>query len=83
MRKIEKKNIPVEIVTEILCNKCGKSFNVVDFENTNLIDSFKIVFGYGSRFDGEQWSFDLCNNCIIEMVSTFKIPPKEEYIGLL
>jgi hypothetical protein len=35
--------------------------------------SFKTEFGYASEYDGQVWKFDLCEDCIIELVNGFKI----------
>jgi|GEM_PF-2621711 len=57
---------------KVICNKCGKSIKRSydeDFKTINL------DFGYESSFDGETWSFDLCDDCLEEMIKTFKYPP--------
>jgi len=56
----------------IVCNKCGKSIvrsYSEDFKTINL------DFGYESSFDGEYWSFDLCDDCLEDLVRTFKYVP--------
>ncbi len=84
MREIKKQ---IEIVTEerevvieesACCNKCGKKF-IKDDGNKYWWDAqlhgFSVGGGYGSRWDGGDFSFDLCENCIEELVRTFKIYP--------
>ncbi len=57
------------IVTDVLCNKCGT--------NKGEIHNIVIEFGYFSKqHDGQTWDFDLCENCIIEFVKTFKYKPE-------
>lgn len=66
-----------EIVEEtIACNSCGKSisqtqlgFESDHFHNVNL------HFGYGSNYDMEHWSFDICEDCITSYIKTFKHVP--------
>ncbi|MBU5266259.1 hypothetical protein [Virgibacillus proomii] len=66
---------------EITCNKCGKTKTAViiaekyDFVRDEFHE-FLATFGYGSSFDLEYWSFDLCENCLVDIVKTFKYVPK-------
>lgn len=70
----------------ITCNKCGKErvrdFNSGRFEDQddelwrNDYQSFGCSFGYGSRHDMERWSFDLCEECLVEIIKDFKHVPK-------
>lgn len=65
-------------LSSVLCNKCGKEHKVEDEEydlNLNLYHTFSASFGYGSEFDFESWHFDLCEECLIKFVDTFKIKP--------
>jgi hypothetical protein len=58
------------------CNKCGKSADLTedDFAG-NLFHSFKTSFHYGGDFDMETWDFDICEECLLDFVKTFKIAP--------
>ena len=56
---------------KITCNGCGKVAKHVDCTDITPID---IEFGYGSEHDGETWSFDLCDKCIEDFASKFKMP---------
>lgn len=82
----EHKVVPTQKLVEskVVCNKCGLTY---DNENSEFgyeewqwatIYPFKTEFGYGSSHDLENWSFDLCEKCIEEIASTFKINPKVE-----
>ncbi|PTX59984.1 hypothetical protein C8P63_110129 [Melghirimyces profundicolus] len=66
----------VQVVSEWICNKCGKSVQADsnDFE-TDLIHSFQTEFGYGSGFDMEEWSWELCEDCLVDIVRTFQFAP--------
>ena len=60
------------------CNKCGKEVDMMDEENyveQSLLHEFKVNFGYGSKHDSETWKFDVCDDCMIEFIQTFKIEP--------
>lgn len=77
MTKIyESKMVRKDIVTSITCNKCGRKFeNTVEFNpDFNNCHSFEIGFWYGSEFDGRTESFDLCDDCMIEFIKSFKVP---------
>lgn len=52
-----------------VCNMCGKTLDTYDQQNGF---GFRHKAGYGSKFDGEQFSADFCCEChdkIIDMVS--------------
>lgn len=66
----------------VTCNKCGTTqtnncWNSTDDDYffSNDIHNIQLGFGYGSKFDMDNWSFDLCDNCLEELVKTFKYPP--------
>ena len=78
MRKYKTINAPTVVETSITCNKCGK---VYDLEEQDLeewqaffIHELTVRFGYASKFDGDTWNFDLCENCLEEMALSFIIP---------
>lgn len=68
------------------CNKCGKEVKV-DHEKVceweDDIKGFSLSFGYESSFDGERWSFDLCEDCLVNIIKEFKYVPdgfkKDQY----
>ena len=76
------KTVLVEKVeaTSIVCNRCGMSFDCDDDFENNLIHNFNIEFGYGSEHDLEEWSFDLCEACIEELIESFKIKVTRFYL---
>jgi len=82
MKKIqtETKTITEEKVTSITCNCCGKVVEGETVEYDSDITELNISFGYGSRFDTNQWNMDICDDCLEKWVSTFKLPiTKREY----
>ena len=61
------------IITTIICNKCG-----ADIPNS-VSGGYDVGFGYGSEHDGERWSFELCEDCLLGLISTFKHIPDGFY----
>ena len=59
-----------------ICNKCGKHIQHTLEECWVRFEDFSIMWGYGSKNDMETWEFDLCEDCILEFISTFKHIPK-------
>lgn len=70
----------IDVLDEVVCNKCGQNYVAMELEEWMLdfMKKFKIDFGYGSEHDGATWRFDLCENCLIEFTNSFKIPPSVE-----
>lgn len=78
MRKyklLEKKVKDFEL-TSITCNKCGTKHAFHGEGKDYMCHSFEINFGYGSKFDEEGWKFDLCENCLVELVNSFVYKPE-------
>lgn len=56
--------------------------NVKLIERVYMLDtfqSFQLNFGYGSKFDEQTWTFDLCEKCLEEFIHTFQIMPDIGY----
>jgi len=68
---VEKKVVIQEKVG-VLCNQCGE---VLEIGQSHPYQSFDISFGYGS-YDNKTLKFELCNECINEMVKGFKLEPE-------
>jgi hypothetical protein len=45
----------------------------------DTFQSFQLNFGYGSKFDEQTWTFDLCEKCLEEFIHTFQIKPDIGY----
>jgi hypothetical protein len=58
---------------ECKCNKCGKLFQ----DKQTDIHNYRTEFGYFSNHDGEIWEFNLCEDCLEKLVSSFIAPPKK------
>jgi len=57
-----------------ICNCCGNAFEPKD---ENLLQQIILSFGYGSQFaNNRPWDMDICENCWINFIKTFKYVPK-------
>ena len=57
---------------EIICNKCGKPFDIWDTQEAFHIYS---QLGYGTSYDGDELELDLCCGCMEELIKECKISP--------
>jgi hypothetical protein len=66
----------VQVTTDILCNKCGKS--VCLDSQLNWMEGCEISpnFEYGSNKDGLIQNFHICDDCYDEFIGTFKYKPE-------
>lgn len=62
-------------IVKVICNKCGDKSTEEDYDFERF-QEFSISFGYGSRYDSEHWRFDLCDECLTELVRSFKVVPQ-------
>ncbi|MEH6945287.1 hypothetical protein [Bacillus sp. JJ722] len=67
----------VELLQSITCNKCGKTTELFgnEFQRQTQAEEFQTFvcdFGYGSKYDCERWTFDLCQDCLTEFTKSFK-----------
>jgi hypothetical protein len=65
---------------DIVCNQCGSSCYSTP-EYVGLIEA-QVCTGYGSKFlgDGNNFSFSLCEECLVKLFKTFKHPALTENI---
>lgn len=56
----------------VFCNKCGRQFGKVD-DISGFHHSGR--FGYGSKYDGEEFEMDLCVECIDEFADACELSP--------
>ena len=65
---------------DIICNKCGKSVKIfIDREHKHYnYEGLRahIHSGFGSKNDGMDIYFDLCDDCLIKLMETFVVPPR-------
>lgn len=62
-----------------VCDMCGNEFKYIpshmgyDYEDTNILHIFSNdICGHGSKFDGSNISFKLCDDCLLEFVQRLK-----------
>jgi Fe2+ or Zn2+ uptake regulation protein len=83
MRKYKSINSPFLVETLIVCNKCGKTYDLEEQDleewQADFMHRVSWSFGYASKHDGEEWVLDLCEDCIKEFVNSFLVAP--EVIG--
>lgn len=76
MKQYETKEIEVQEVTKIICNKCGKEVVVTNGCLSEDMLQVEKKWNYPSRKDNEMHRFDLCEECYDSFVKTFLIPPE-------
>lgn len=78
MKKTQNQKIEIEIekLLSITCNMCGKTYTYKDGYFEHDITTVNVQFGYGSKFDTENWEFDLCDDCLEKIVDKFICKPK-------
>lgn len=57
-------------IDRLICNKCGE-----DVVEDGALRDAKVSGGYSSALieDGAQYSFDLCEECVVELMKSFKL----------
>ena len=76
MKKFKTIEMPQEIVTEYVCDKCGKKS---EDGFSPYIQTLHIDWGYGSKFDTEMWEIDLCEECLIKMLEETNTTVQQYY----
>lgn len=63
-------------LVDVICNMCGEKIKKSD---NVLYDYFHAEkkWGYFSEMDGENYSFDLCQDCYKKLISQLKISATE------
>jgi len=55
-----------------ICNMCGKEFDMCDYIGEY---GFKRYVNFGSKYDGDYISIDLCCGCMDKFIESCKINP--------
>jgi hypothetical protein len=81
--KIEKEQDQVDSIT---CNKCSIEFfpgkDFIEHTNDMEFHHYEEIGGYYSKIgDYIKFKFDLCDDCLIWLMTTFKIPPQFEDVN--
>lgn len=57
---------------EIVCNKCGKKFDIWDTQEDFSINT---MLGYGTKYDGDSLELNLCCDCMEKLIDECAISP--------
>lgn len=60
-----------KVLVAVRCNKCGAEFK---YPHVGQATRVSVDFGYGSKFDGDRWEFDLCDDCFESWTKDFVYP---------
>ncbi|MFI3175667.1 MAG: hypothetical protein R3Y53_10830 [Bacillota bacterium] len=71
MKTYATKEMMVEVVEEIKCNRCGK---MIPTDESEGYFHGEQLWGYFSNKDGRHDSFDLCEGCYDLFVESFALP---------
>ena len=78
MRKTQPITVVQNYVSEISCNMCGKKINIIEEKvedwQLDYFHNFAIHYGYGSSKDGESYLFDICEDCLDNIIKQFVVP---------
>lgn len=73
--------IQQQIITDIICDSCGKSctYHIDDNKYHSIHNYFELIsrFGYGSKKDGEEWTAQICEKCVDEKLSFINFNKKQ------
>lgn len=75
MKVTRKLPVPVDVIKDVFCNKCGKSCKSPMGEMYGLIEA-SVSGGFESTdlCDGDVHTFSLCEGCVFKLVGKFKYP---------
>ncbi len=75
MKVTRKLPVPVDVLEDVFCNKCGKSCKSPMGEMYGLIEA-TVSGGFESTDlgDGDVHTFSLCEGCVFKLVGKFKYP---------
>lgn len=73
----------VEMVDDIICNKCGESLVHIVGDDTDVTCGLPECYVEGGYYspcieDGVSYSFDLCERCVLDLMKEFKHPAKRK-----
>lgn len=70
------KTIQKEEILSITCDCCGTTVEGTHAEYASDIETWTHSFGYGSKFDGDRVSIEICDKCYKIWTNTFIHPPQ-------
>lgn len=72
------KGMEEEELIDVICNCCGRSLKKKDKLLLEDVCRVRVQWGYFSKKDGENHSFDICEDCYDKITRNFVIPPHVE-----
>lgn len=73
-----------KILEKLICNQCGRELKLHNGVVQEGVFHGETRWGYFSKKDGENHSFDLCESCYEKLVKSFRVPVRiEEQTELL
>jgi len=82
MRKTKTVKVNTKVLTDVICDSCGKSCKVYLDINRRAFGfeymTLSATWGYNSKKDLEKWSADICEQCVDEKFKFIKFK-KEDY----
>lgn len=72
---IEEVPIYMTVAKEIICDCCGDKVTGVEEVRMCDIQTQRFEFGYGSRFDTDEFEVDICDDCLEQMFENFNNNP--------
>ena len=94
MQEYEARKETKQILTNVKCNKCGKKMAETFADvTTGGGDRVSVIIGLTAKVDGwdrsthlehgVHYSFDMCEECLCELFTSFVIPVEKQEIQLL
>ncbi|MDR1688442.1 MAG: hypothetical protein LBS21_07505 [Clostridiales bacterium] len=66
---------PAVETEKMICNFCGLEIKKNEFGYFDEHLSVEKKWGYGSEFDSETHSFEICEDCYKRLIAEFRIKP--------
>ena len=73
MKKYKSVKKDAVVLASLRCNCCGAELKPIT-EGVFPCGSIELVWPYGTGFDGEKHSFDLCEPCYRKVTAAFALP---------
>lgn len=80
MKTTKKVMVEQEEIDDIFCNMCGDSCIDKHVKNAEGLIEVQVSGGYGSDHigDGIEYTFSLCERCVMDAIRKFKIPAEKK-----
>ncbi len=78
MKKFKSVKIECKETISIFCNMCGEEVQKDQHGYYHSFFDTSYRWEYPSKFDNEVHSFQLCEKCYENFISSFKLPPNIE-----